>query len=97
MQLALFARFHSALCFAHRREREKNNRRSELDFLLFLLLLCPVKFLPPAQKFYQGIPIPTPPRNRFRLPATLSTLVVGANLRFDRRFIQCRLRFASPR
>ena len=63
-------------------------------FPLFLLLLCPVKVLPPAQKFYPEIPLSTPLRNRIRLPATPSTLAVGANLRFDLSFILCRLCFA---
>ena len=94
LQLASSARFNSALHLAHLREREETNRRSELDFPLFLLLLRPVKVLPPAQKFYPGIPLSTPLRNRIRLPATPSTLAVGANLRFGLRFILCRLRFA---
>ena len=95
LQLASSARFNSALHLAHLREREETNRRSsELDFPLFLLLLCPVKVLPPAQKFYPEIPLSTPLRNRIRLPATPSTLAVGANLRFDLSFILCRLCFA---
>ena len=94
LQLASSARFNSALHLAHLREREETNRRSELDFPLFLLLLRPVKVLPPAQKFYPEIPLSTPLRNRIRLPATPSTLAVGANLRFDLSFILCRLCFA---
>ena len=94
LQLASSARFNSALHLAHLREREETNRRSELDFPLFLLLLRPVKVLPPAQKFYPEIPLSTPLRNRIRLPATPSTLAVGANLRFDLSFILCRFCFA---
>ena len=47
-----------------------------------------------GQKFYQNLPLSTPLRDLIRLPATPSTLAVGANLRFGPCFILCRLRFA---
>ena len=56
LQLASSARFNSALHLAHLREREETNRRSELDFPLFLLLLSLVQVFPPAKSFTKEFP-----------------------------------------